>query len=164
MSGADRNDTTLLGPKMADTWCRPGNMSPTCRPTRHCRLKIADTDIRHAQLRREMVNGMQVKSHNCISIELRRQSKDLPVLALTLTSTNVETWLYITSKPWENLMRQSESGKTDQQARRRGRTSKCSYQQNMQKKINRTNLRQRTSRQKAEATEELIAALTEKHS
>jgi len=26
-------------------------MSPTCRPTRHCRLKIADTDIRHAQLR-----------------------------------------------------------------------------------------------------------------
>ncbi len=41
---------TLSGPKMGNVLCRFGDMSPTCQPTRHCRPKIADTDIRHSQL------------------------------------------------------------------------------------------------------------------
>ncbi len=46
MSPADRKDTTLSGPKMGQCRRRPD----IWRPTRHLGPKIANTNIRHAQL------------------------------------------------------------------------------------------------------------------
>ncbi len=60
MSRANRNNTTLLGPKMGDMLCRFGDMSPTCQPTQHCRPKIANTDIRHVQLSPPMASMLKV--------------------------------------------------------------------------------------------------------
>ncbi len=58
MSATHENDTTLMGQK----WNKKGrcpqmlgrhfpDMSLTCRPTRQCRVKIANADIRQTQLR-----------------------------------------------------------------------------------------------------------------
>ena len=65
-------------------------------------------------------------------------------------------------------MRPFGSGNKDQQPRRRGKTLRLSIQQRMQKNMSRTNSQQKNFKanmikEQAKATEELIAALTEKH-
>ncbi len=57
MLATHKNDTTLTGKKMEqERQMSPNvgptfsNMSPTCRPTRQCRIKIANADIRQTQL------------------------------------------------------------------------------------------------------------------
>jgi hypothetical protein len=65
-------------------------------------------------------------------------------------------------------MRPFGSGNKDQQPRRCGKTLRLSIQQRMQKNMSRTNSQQKNFKanmikEQAKATEELIAALTEKH-
>ena len=50
MLAANKNDTTLSGPKMGKCRCRACDMSPTCRPTQHLGPKIGRHDIQQTQL------------------------------------------------------------------------------------------------------------------
>jgi hypothetical protein len=115
-----------------------------------------------------MESGMQVKYHNFISIESKKQSKDSPEPESTLTSTNVKTWHCTTSKLLESLTQPFEIGKIGQQVRRHGKILKLSSQQSTQRKTNNNKLTAKNFKanmieEQAKDMEELITALAEKH-